>query len=90
MNEYFTEKEVSFMPGFDGTGPAGGGPMTGWGRGSCDPSRAAYGPAVPSRSGNWGVGRFFGWARGFARGYGRGFGRGRGFGGGFGRRGGYR
>lgn len=23
------------MPGFDGSGPAGGGPMTGWGRGYC-------------------------------------------------------
>jgi hypothetical protein len=27
------------MPGFDGTGPAGTGPMTGWGRGFC----GAYG-----------------------------------------------
>ena len=24
------------MPGFDGTGPAGGGSMTGWGRGYCN------------------------------------------------------
>jgi hypothetical protein len=31
-----TQKEVITMPGFDGTGPAGGGPMTGWGRGYCN------------------------------------------------------
>ena len=30
------------MPGFDGTGPAGGGPMTGWGLGRCN-SGASYG-----------------------------------------------
>ncbi|NYT06552.1 MAG: DUF5320 domain-containing protein, partial [Methanomicrobiales archaeon] len=26
------------MPGFDGTGPAGRGSRTGWGRGSCPPA----------------------------------------------------
>ena len=31
------------MPGFDGRGPAGGGPMTGGGRGYCN-SEASYGP----------------------------------------------
>ena len=30
------------MPGFDGTGPVGGGSMTGWGRGYCNPG-ASYG-----------------------------------------------
>ncbi|HNO08980.1 MAG TPA: DUF5320 domain-containing protein, partial [Methanoregulaceae archaeon] len=25
------------MPGLDGTGPRGGGPMTGWRRGRCNP-----------------------------------------------------
>jgi len=39
------------MPGFDGTGPAGMGPMTGGGRGFCSPwgirSRTGiYGPAA--------------------------------------------
>ena len=29
------------MPGFDGTGPGGGGSMTGWGRGYCNPG-ASY------------------------------------------------
>lgn len=28
------------MPGFDGTGPAGGGAMSGWGRGYCSSSGA--------------------------------------------------
>ncbi|MBW1735622.1 MAG: DUF5320 domain-containing protein [Deltaproteobacteria bacterium] len=30
------------MPGFNGTGPAGMGSMTGWGRGYCNPSQSAY------------------------------------------------
>ncbi|MGD8889419.1 MAG: DUF5320 domain-containing protein [Desulfobacterales bacterium] len=47
------------MPGFDGTGPAGGGPMTGWGRGPCN-SGASYGL---ERSGS---------RRGIGFGYGRG------------------
>jgi hypothetical protein len=68
------------MPGFNGTGPAGMGPMTGWGRGYCNPSRTAYGPATAwgpgYRSLNYGQG--FGRAQGFGRG--RSFGRGRGFG----------
>ena len=29
------------MPGFDGTGPMGRGPRTGWGRGYCPPPQAA-------------------------------------------------
>ena len=48
------------MPGFDGTGPRGMGPMTGWGRGFC---------AVPLG----GAGSRPYWGRGF---YGRGGGRG--------------
>ena len=28
------------MPGYDGTGPSGGGPMSGWGRGYCKTSGA--------------------------------------------------
>ena len=44
------------MPGFDGTGPAGGGTMTGWGRGFCSPARTAYGPYGPRGSGFWGPG----------------------------------
>jgi hypothetical protein len=46
------------MPGFDGTGPAGMGPMTGWGRGYC---------------GTRGAGTSFA-GRGLGRGGGRGFG----------------
>jgi hypothetical protein len=33
-----------FMPGFDGTGPMGQGPMTGGGRGFCAMSYRGYGP----------------------------------------------
>ena len=53
------------MPGFDGTGPRGMGPMTGGGRGFCSP---------------WSIGRMYGFGRGygFRRGYG--FGRGYRFG----------
>lgn len=51
------------MPGFDGTGPAGMGPMTGGGRGFCSP---------------WGAGAAFA-GRGFGRGLGRGGGWGFGF-----------
>ena len=59
------------MPGFDGTGPWGGGPITGGGRGFCS-TRSAV------RGGGQGFGR--GMGRGFGRGQGRGFGPGRGFG----------
>ncbi|MFH1241604.1 MAG: DUF5320 domain-containing protein [Pseudomonadota bacterium] len=52
------------MPGFDGAGPRGAGPMTGWGRGFCSPAGAGYRP---------GFGRAFGFRRGAGRG--RGFGR---------------
>jgi hypothetical protein len=61
------------MPGMDGTGPGGGGPMTGGGRGWCNPNsplNAGYGPypAPAARWPSWGAGlRRFG---GFLRGYG--------------------
>jgi hypothetical protein len=50
------------MPGFDRTGPAGMGPMTGWGRGLCG-SRGNYG----------GGQRFWGFGPGSGRGWGRGW-----------------
>ncbi len=63
------------MPGLDGTGPLGLGPMTGRGLGLCNP----YGPFGRGR---WWRGRWFGFGRGWGRGWRRGFGRGwgRGFG----------
>ena len=63
------------MPGFDGTGPASMGPMTGGRRGFCNPSWASYGPAQAKGAG---YGRGLG--RGYGRGRGTGLGRGRGFG----------
>jgi hypothetical protein len=82
------------MPGFDGTGPAGRGPMTGGARGWCNPYsapaagyrpyRAPYPfPARPNRAPGlavprWGVGPGF-WGRGRGLGWGRGLGRGRGW-----------
>ncbi|HUX48563.1 MAG TPA: DUF5320 domain-containing protein [Dehalococcoidia bacterium] len=43
------------MPGFDGTGPRGMGPMTGGGRGFCSP---------------WSIGRMYGFGRGYGFGMG--------------------
>ena len=74
------EKGVFIMPGFDGTGPMGAGPMTGGSRGLCNPAYAGYGPVY---------GRGAGYGRGYGRGWGRGPGFRRGFGAGFGRGGGY-
>ena len=65
------EKEVSAMPGFDGTGPMGAGPMTGGGRGRCNPAYAGYGMGIGRGSG---YGRGRGFRRGFGAGCGRGFG----------------
>jgi hypothetical protein len=79
------------MPGFDGTGPSGMGPMTGWGQGYCNPSRTGY-EQVPALGAGY---RGATYGRGFATGFGRGFGRGRGLargrgpGRGLGRRGAY-
>lgn len=62
------------MPGFDGTGPMGAGPMTGGARGYCNPSGRYVGAP------RYGLGRGFrgGFGRGGggrgARGYGRGLG----------------
>lgn len=61
------------MPGFDGTGPRGEGPMTGGARGYCNPGYAGYGPS-------YGRGYGMGWGRGFRGGFGPGYGRGRGYG----------
>jgi hypothetical protein len=79
------------MPGFNGTGPAGMGPMTGWGRGFCNPSRTAYDQTPVLRSGyrRYGYGQGFGQGRCFRGGFGSGFGRGRGYGRGFDSRGSY-
>ncbi len=79
------------MPRFDGTGPAGMGPMTGGGRGTCNPYAARTPGVGPYRTPTWGPARFvspYGYGRprwGLGRGlgrdfFGRGLGRGRGFG----------
>lgn len=79
------------MPGFDGTGPAGTGSMTGRRQGFCNPSRTAYGPTPILRRGyrsygyGQGFGRGFGQGRGFRAGFGPGFGPGFGQGRGYGR-----
>ena len=81
------------MPGLDGTGPRGMGPMTGGARGWCNP----YGPqnyggtpyGMPSGYGGAmpGFGMGMGYGRGMGMGYGRGMGMGgRGRGMGMGRR----
>ena len=63
------------MPGLDGRGPMGGGPMTGGGRGYCNSSNTGYGNNRPYGGFNYGRGM------GFRRGFGpdsfgrRGFGR---------------
>ena len=57
------------MPGFDRSGPMGGGPMTGGARGYCNSGYAGYGrPAGYGRG--MGYGRSYGAGRGFRRGYG--------------------
>ena len=46
------------MPGFDGRGPAGGGPMTGWGRGYCgNEVSSGLGRSFSRRSVGLGYGR---------------------------------
>lgn len=63
------------MPGFNGRGPNNAGPMTGRGRGYCNPARAGYNPQlVYGRGFGFGYGRGPGYGRGFGRGYGRGYG----------------
>ncbi|MDY7031917.1 MAG: DUF5320 domain-containing protein [Thermodesulfobacteriota bacterium] len=78
------------MPGFDGTGPRGFGPMTGRGMGRCNPRfqgmetpyggypyGQGYGYPPPYGAAPYGG---FGWGGGFRRGFGFGRGFGRGFG----------
>ena len=60
------------MPGFDRTGPAGEGPMTGGRQGLCTGNSKAGGRRM-------GFGRWGGGSGGRGRGYGRGNGRGRGY-----------
>ena len=64
------------MPGFDGTGPQGAGPMTGGARGYC----AGYRRSTFAYGRGYGMGRgfrggFAGGSIGWGRGYGRGMGR---------------
>lgn len=77
------------MPGFDGTGPAGSGPMTGGARGWCNPYRArtaGFGPYRPPYPGPVRAPYAYGFGRRPRRGLGWGFrGRGRGPGWGLGR-----
>jgi len=76
------------MPGGDGTGPAGMGPMTGRATGYCAGySAPGYMNPASGRAGWGGFGYGRGWGRG--RGWGGGWGRGRGWGRGFGWRGGF-
>jgi hypothetical protein len=65
------------MPGFNGTGPMGAGPMTGGARGHCNSAGAGYAPAYGR---GYGYGPGYGRGRGFGAGFGAGFGRGRGYG----------
>lgn len=65
------------MPGFNGTGPMGAGPMTGGGRGFCNPVNAGYERSAVRAAGSGGgmaYGRGFrgGFGRGIRRGLGRG------------------
>lgn len=65
------------MPGFDGSGPRGGGPMTGWGRGFCSRLIGKPNAGFPYLPWLARAGRFFGRRySGFGLGRGRG-GRGR-------------
>jgi hypothetical protein len=72
----FLPKEGIIIPGFNGTGPMGEGPMTGGGRGSCSPANTGYGRQFPettgfgrgmgfrrgARSGGFGMKRGYGWS----------------------------
>ena len=62
------------MPGFDRSGPMGAGPMTGGGRGYCNPAttpgfRAFYGGYAGGSRIRPGFSRGRGWRRGLGRGY---------------------
>ncbi len=56
------------MPGRDGTGPVGAGPMTGRGLGPCSGATVPYGAGLGQR-----FGRGAGCGRGLRYGFGRGF-----------------
>jgi hypothetical protein len=72
-NARIQKKEEIQMPGFDGTGPLGEGPMTGGGFGYCGTGRRSpLGLRGRAFSGRFGAGRGFG---GFGRGLGRAYGR---------------
>ena len=66
------------MPGFDGSGPQGMGPMTGGARGFCNPRGAAYpagygaGRGMACGRGGYGFGRGMAYGRGMRRGSGAG------------------
>jgi hypothetical protein len=67
------------MPGFNGTGPRGMGPMTGGGRGFCNPYNSFYG-AMPRYGAGFASPVWGGRGGGFGRGMGGGRGMGRGMG----------
>ena len=73
------------MPGFDGTGQLGQGPMTGRGLGPCGQGyRAAPYTPYSAYGARYGAGYGFGRGYGAGYGFGRGYGAGRGYG--YGRR----
>ena len=64
------KKEVSEMPGGDGTGPAGMGPMTGRAAGYCAGyPMPGYANPIPGRGLGFGWGRGFGFGRGLGLGF---------------------
>jgi hypothetical protein len=64
------EKEVGHMPGGDGTGPGGMGPMTGRAAGFCAGNPTpGYANAMPGRGFGFGRGRGFGYGRGLGLGF---------------------
>jgi hypothetical protein len=73
------KKEEIVMPGFDGSGPMGAGPMTGGSRGLCNPANAGFNLQFGR-----GYGRGMGLRRGFRGGAGAGIAAGPGYGRGFG------
>jgi len=56
------------MPGYDGTGPEGRGPLSGRGFGYCAVPADEYDEQPPRRGYGWGRGRGRGWGRGRGRG----------------------
>jgi len=67
-------EEDIIMPGFNGSGPMGAGPMTGWGRGLCGRPAGAGNLPATGRGYGFGYGRGMGFRRGAGRGLGRGYG----------------